>query len=425
MEKPPCIMSPENEEQRCADLKRLFYEKRQRSGASTDEASTVLPGSEDDDAMSNGSDLSVGETHPGKSSTSRTVLSRGSGRAKKMARRAQKHYEAMGRKSFSTEENKLRQQQAALQAMVDPTGQVPPEERARQTHNEFISTMKSLGDIDKADFVQNFLNLMEPIAMKEGSNFGRELVATGFFAKALSYMLHGDMCIPCGKFADEAHINCKQHIVIQEVIAGCNYMLGSSTERVYAQGLKLAKGQPLTKVAVYTYWGADIENFSQRLQHRAAGVPTIQLNTARGKKKTHEVPSKYLKAGQVLMVPYRAGIGKYKNFASKHGKNLRPVPFAGLPDGYSGSMVDDISGDLARISQVGQDHHQQFDWDDADELTYWPLVQWVPTADLPAEYAWLFTTAGVVWVTCIIQAMTEIIVAWEVVDVFYEMFVAE
>jgi hypothetical protein len=281
--------------------------------------------------------------------------------------------------------------------------------------------MKALGDIDKAALVQNFLNLMEPIPMKEGSNFGHELVAKGFFAKALPYMLHGGMCIPCGKCADEGHITSKQHRVIQEVIAGCNYMLGSSTERVYAQGLKLPQGQPLTKLAVYKYWGVDIENFSQRLQHRAAGVLTIQLNTASGKKKTHEVPSKYLKAGQVLMVPYRAGIGKYKTFASKHGKNLRPVPFAGLPDGYSGPMVDDISGDLARISQVGQDHHQQFDWDESDELTHWPLVQWDPTADLPAEFAWLFSTAGVKWVTCILQAMHEIIVAWELVEAFYEL----
>jgi hypothetical protein len=40
---------------------------------------------------------------------------------------------------------------------------------------------------------------------------------------------------------------------------------------------------------------------------------------------------------------------------------------------------------------------------------------------MPTEFAWLFSTAGVKWVTCILQAMHEIIVAWELVEAFYEL----
>jgi hypothetical protein len=62
--------------------------------------------------------------------------------------------------------------------------------------------------------------------------------------------------------------------------------------------------------------------------------------------------------GQILMVPYRAGIGKYKAFIDKHGETLLPVAFACLHDGYTGPIEDDISGDLARIVGLAFDHRR-------------------------------------------------------------------
>ena len=60
-------------------------------------------------------------------------------------------------------------------------------------------------------------------------------------------MVRDRMCVPCNKAADWNHLNSsKRHTQVQETIAGCNYMCGPSTQRQYAEGLKLPRGNPQT-----------------------------------------------------------------------------------------------------------------------------------------------------------------------------------
>ena len=82
-------------------------------------------------------------------------------------------------------------------------------------------------------------------------------------------------------------------------------------------------------------------------------------------------------------------------------------------------MADDIFGDLARISEVGDDHHEQF-FDESD-MTWWPVVSWVPTELIEEEWAWLFTATGVAWVTCIMQALEDITLAWQLFEAMWDV----
>ena len=224
-------------------------------------------------------------------------------------------------------------------------------------------------------------------------------------------MVQDGMCMPRGKTADSSHLQSKKHKQVQEIMAGCNHMCGTSKERKFAEGLKLPRGKPLTKQEVYKYWGSAIEDFPRMLQNRAEQAGTITFNTASGKNKTHLVPSKFLKVGQLYMVPYSTSLGKYMNYKSPNGQILRPAAFSCLPDGHAGSMAEDIFGDLARISEVGDDHHEQF-FDESD-MTWWPVVSWVPTELIGQEWAWLFAATGVARVTCIMQALEDEIVVWQ------------
>ena len=217
--------------------------------------------------------------------------------------------------------------------------------------------------------------------------------------------------MPCGNTADWNHLtSTKRHTQVQETIAGCNYMCGPSIQRKFVQGLELPREEALTKQAVYEHWGCSIEDFPRMLQNRADKEGTITFNTASGKNKTHLVPSKFLKVGQLYMVPYSTSLGKYMNYKSANGQILRPAAFSCLLDGYAGPMADDIFGHLARISEVADDQHEQFDGSD---MTWWPVVSWVPTELIDQEWAWLFTATGVAWVTCIMQALEDTIVAWQ------------
>ena len=106
------------------------------------------------------------------------------------------------------------------------------------------------------------------------------------------------------------------------------------------------------------------------------------------------------------------------NCKSANGQILRPAAFSCLPDGHAGSMAEDIFGDLARISEVGDDHHEQF-FDESD-MTWWLVVSWVPTELIGQEWAWLFAATGVAWVTCIMQALVDDIVAWHLFQATFD-----
>jgi hypothetical protein len=73
MKKLPGIMPPENEERRREQLKQSLLTKL-RSSASTDEASTILPGSDDDGVMSDGSNISDNETQSGSAALGHFVM---------------------------------------------------------------------------------------------------------------------------------------------------------------------------------------------------------------------------------------------------------------------------------------------------------------------------------------------------------------
>ena len=123
------------------------------------------------------------------------------------------------------------------------------------------------------------------------------------------------------------------------------------------------------------------------------------------------MPSKCLKVGQLYMVPGSTSLGKYMNFKAPNGEILLPAVFSCLPDGYVGSMADEIFGDVAPISEVGDAHH---------DMTWWPVVQWVASEFIGHEWAWLFTTTGVAWVTCITQALEDEIVAWQMFQAVFD-----
>jgi hypothetical protein len=77
-----------------------------------------------------------------------------------------------------------------------------------------------------------------------------------------------------------------------------------------------------------------------------------------------------------------------------------------------------LSG-LARIREVGEHHHeQQFV---GSGMIWWPVVQWIPTECIDEEWTWLFTTIGRAWVTCIMQALDDIIVACQRFEVSWEV----
>ena len=99
------------------------------------------------------------------------------------------------------------------------------------------------------------------------------------------------------------------------------------------------------------------------------------------------------------------------NFKAPNGEILLPAALSCLPDGYVGSMADEIFGDVARISEVGDAHH---------DMTWWPVVQWVASEFIDQEWAWLFTTTGVAWVTCIMQALEDIIMAWQLFEAMWD-----
>jgi hypothetical protein len=167
--------------------------------------------------------------------------------------RAQDHHKAkMGDPVWSFEENDLRHVLKAKHCLLHPSGSVPQGISALDTHSEFLDTLKALGNVSKENMIDSFPKLMQPLKHIEGSNFGIELQTNGFFDKALSSMLHNSMCVPCGKAADWNHLNLsKQHKLVQEVIARCNYMCRPSTKHIYADGLKLPKRHSLTNLDVY------------------------------------------------------------------------------------------------------------------------------------------------------------------------------
>jgi hypothetical protein len=163
MKKLPGTMPPDDEAGHCKELRENFM-KKLRWSRSTDEASTIVPDSDDDGVMSDGSKTSVIETvTTSKHSNTRSAYGKGPGHRTAKNLRAQLHRQAQtGKPGFSLEENKLRQDQKTVLSLFHPSGSAPQGLSALQTHSEIIGTMKALGDVSKEDMVENFLKLMEP-----------------------------------------------------------------------------------------------------------------------------------------------------------------------------------------------------------------------------------------------------------------------
>jgi hypothetical protein len=122
------------------------------------------------------------------------------------------------------------------------------------------------------------------------------------------------------------------------------------------------------------------------------------------------------------MVPYETGTGKYM----RSKKDIRPVAFACMPDGYDKKEQDQPASsssggrDLALIEEVQEDSHAQDDLD----MGWWPIVQWVLAdpgeVEIPDWVAELFTYCGCAWCTCIMQAIAQEIVAWLLYEAMFE-----
>jgi len=231
----------------------------------------------------------------------------------------------------------------------------------------------------------------------QGDAFEAELKSKGFYDRAGPMMVSDGVCRCCKKGADEFHMQSSQHEVHQLNYAGMNYMLGDSTKRIYGMGLTLPRGAYLTKQACWDYWGPSIEDFPRKMMQKALDAGKVKFSTM---SKSCGIEAHKLKVGTLCMVPYTSSLGKYIN----HTKAIKPVAFACVPDG---TMVLRGNNDLMRINELDEDSHLQ---DNDENMSWWPIAAWMPAEGYEAELSWLFTQDGVAWVSCLLQALEQLIV---------------
>jgi len=342
-----------------------------------------------------------------KRSSTRSNRGKGAGKLKKLRLKAAAHRAKQGLTTWKPEEMEARNNEAARKALFFVAAPPP---LADQYASQLWSATKAEADkraLAKPELLASYMEKFVAQAYLNGLGpaFETELMYKGFYEKAGPLMLDNDMCRCCNKQANEWHMQSNRHQFLQLLYAGMNYMLGESSKRHYNKGLVLPRGVVLTKQLCWDYWGPSIEDFPRKMMQKALDSGTVKFST---KTQSYDIEARKLKVGTLCMVPYTSGLGRYLNNA----KAIKPVAFACVPDG---TRVED-NDDLMRINELDEDSHLQ---DNEQNLSWWPVAAWMPAEGYEAELAWLFTQDGVAWVSCLLQALEHIIVAWQLYEAMW------